>query len=70
MQLKGANIIAHIGEVISYLRDQKTMAIILVEQYFEFAFGLASFISTTFYSFGENFSEINSHDRRASQTLE
>ncbi|MEJ6672272.1 MAG: urea ABC transporter ATP-binding subunit UrtE [Alphaproteobacteria bacterium] len=35
------NIIAQIGEVISYLRSQQTMAIILVEQYFDFAFELA-----------------------------
>ncbi len=35
------NIIAQIGEVISFLRNQKTMAIVLVEQYFDFAFGLA-----------------------------
>lgn len=34
------NIIGHIGEVIQHLRDQKTMAILLVEQYFEFAFNL------------------------------
>ena len=35
------NIISQIGEVISYLREQQSMAIILVEQYFDFAFGLA-----------------------------
>ena len=35
------NIITHIGEVISHLRQQKKMAIVLVEQYFDFAFGLA-----------------------------
>lgn len=35
------NIITHIGEVISHLRKQKQMAIVLVEQYFDFAFGLA-----------------------------
>ena len=35
------NIISQIGEVISYLRGQKAMAIVLVEQYFDFAFGLA-----------------------------
>ena len=35
------NIITHIGEVISHLRQQKKMAIILVEQYFDFAFELA-----------------------------
>jgi len=39
------NIIQQIGQVIEYLRDQGTMAIILVEQYFEFAYGLAD----TFY---------------------
>ncbi|MEM6667118.1 MAG: urea ABC transporter ATP-binding subunit UrtE [Pseudomonadota bacterium] len=35
------NIIQQIGRVIEYLRDQGEMAIILVEQYFEFAYGLA-----------------------------
>lgn len=35
------NIIQQIGRVISYLRDQGEMAIILVEQYFDFAFDLA-----------------------------
>lgn len=35
------NIITQIGEVISYLRDEGNMAIILVEQYFDFAYGLA-----------------------------
>ena len=35
------NIIQQIGKVIEYLRDQGTMAIVLVEQYFDFAFGLA-----------------------------
>ena len=35
------NIIQQIGRVISYLKDQKTMAIVLVEQYFDFAYGLA-----------------------------
>ncbi|MEM8855093.1 MAG: urea ABC transporter ATP-binding subunit UrtE [Pseudomonadota bacterium] len=35
------NIIQDIGRVIAYLRDQKTMAIVLVEQYFSFAYGLA-----------------------------
>ena len=34
------NIIQHIGRVISYLRDEKKMAVILVEQYFDFAYGL------------------------------
>ncbi|MEM8838167.1 MAG: urea ABC transporter ATP-binding subunit UrtE [Pseudomonadota bacterium] len=35
------NIIQQIGKVISYLRDQGEMAIILVEQYFDFAYDLA-----------------------------
>ena len=35
------NIIQQIGRVIEHLRDQGNMAIILVEQYFEFAYGLA-----------------------------
>lgn len=35
------NIIQQIGRVIEHLRDQKTMAILLVEQYFDFAFDLA-----------------------------
>ena len=35
------NIIQQIGRVIEYLRDQGTMAIVLVEQYFDFAYGLA-----------------------------
>ncbi len=35
------NIIQQIGKVIEYLRDQGDMAIVLVEQYFEFAYGLA-----------------------------
>ena len=30
-----------IGEVISHLKSQQQMAIVLVEQYFDFAFGLA-----------------------------
>tara|TARA_B100000686_G_C16307031_1_gene721361 strand:- start:112 stop:711 length:600 start_codon:yes stop_codon:yes gene_type:complete len=38
------NIITHIGEVITHLRQQKQMSIILVEQYFDFAFGLADHI--------------------------
>lgn len=39
------NIIKQIGKVIEYLRDSKSMAIILVEQYFDFAYNLAdSFI--------------------------
>ncbi|MCB1507328.1 MAG: ABC transporter ATP-binding protein, partial [Hyphomicrobiaceae bacterium] len=32
------NIIQQIGRVIDYLRDQGNMAIILVEQYFDFAY--------------------------------
>lgn len=35
------NIIQQIGQVIGYLRDEGKMAIVLVEQYFEFAYGLA-----------------------------
>ena len=35
------NIIQQIGEVIGHLRDQGDMAIVLVEQYFEFAYELA-----------------------------
>ena len=35
------NIIQQIGRVISYLRDQGRMAILLVEQYFDFAYDLA-----------------------------
>ena len=35
------NIIQHIGEVISLLRKRGDMAIVLVEQYFDFAFDLA-----------------------------
>lgn len=35
------NIIQQIGRVISFLRDQGNMAILLVEQYFEFAYELA-----------------------------
>ena len=38
------NIIQQIGRVIGYLKDQGDMAILLVEQYFEFAFGLADHI--------------------------
>lgn len=34
------NIIKQIGDVIKYLRDQGNMAIILVEQFFDFAFDL------------------------------
>ncbi|MGH1423159.1 MAG: urea ABC transporter ATP-binding subunit UrtE [Pseudooceanicola sp.] len=35
------NIIQQIGRVIEYLRDKGDMAIVLVEQYFEFAYALA-----------------------------
>ena len=35
------NIIQQIGRVIALLRDRGDMAIVLVEQYFEFAYGLA-----------------------------
>lgn len=35
------NIIQQIGRVIEYLRDRRHMAIVLVEQYFDFAYGLA-----------------------------
>ena len=35
------NIITQIGEAISHLKSQQTMAIILVEQYFDFVFELA-----------------------------
>ena len=35
------NIIQQIGRVIAHLRDQGQMAIVLVEQYFEFAYDLA-----------------------------
>ena len=35
------NIITQIGEVISHLKSHQQMAIVLVEQYFDFAFGLA-----------------------------
>lgn len=35
------NIIQQIGRVIEYLRDQGDMAILLVEQYFDFAYDLA-----------------------------
>ena len=35
------NIISQIGEVIELLKQQGDMAIILVEQYFDFAFNLA-----------------------------
>ncbi len=40
------NIISHIGKVIAQLRDSGDMAIVLVEQYFDFAFDLAdSFVA-------------------------
>jgi urea transport system ATP-binding protein len=35
------NIIQQIGRVIDFLRGEGTMAIVLVEQYFEFAYDLA-----------------------------
>ena len=35
------NIIQQIGRVIEYLKSKGDMAIVLVEQYFEFAYGLA-----------------------------
>jgi len=35
------NIIQQIGRVIEHLRDEGKMAIVLVEQYFDFAFDLA-----------------------------
>ena len=35
------NIIQQIGRVISFLKDRGDMAIVLVEQYFDFAYGLA-----------------------------
>ena len=38
------NIITLIGEVIDYLKSQKNMAIVLVEQYFDFAFKRADHI--------------------------
>ena len=38
------NIITLIGEVVDYLKSQKNMAIILVEQYFDFAFARADHI--------------------------
>ncbi len=39
------SIIKDIGRAISYLRDQGTMAIVLVEQYFDFARDLADFFA-------------------------
>ncbi|GAA6206832.1 urea ABC transporter ATP-binding subunit UrtE [Cognatishimia sp. WU-CL00825] len=42
------NIIKHIGDVISYLRDEGNMAIVLVEQFFDFAYGLGDeFVTLT-----------------------
>jgi urea transport system ATP-binding protein len=38
------NVIQQIGRVISFLNDQSQMAILLVEQYFEFAYQLADHI--------------------------
>lgn len=38
------NIIQQIGRVIAYLQDKGEMAIILVEQYFDFAYRLADFL--------------------------
>lgn len=38
------NIISHIGDVIRHLRERGDMAIILVEQYFEFAYELADHV--------------------------
>jgi urea transport system ATP-binding protein len=38
------NIIQQIGRVIAYLRDQGEMAILLVEQYFDFGYDLADSI--------------------------
>ena len=35
------SIIQDIGRAITYLRDKGEMAILLVEQYFDFAYGLA-----------------------------
>jgi len=40
------NIIQQIGRVISYLRDQGDIAILLVEQYFDFAFDLGDHFVT------------------------
>ena len=42
------NIIQQIGRVIAQLRDQGDMAVVLVEQYFDFTWGLAdSFYAVT-----------------------
>lgn len=38
------NIIQQIGRVITYLKEQRTMAIVLVEQYFDFAHALADHV--------------------------
>ena len=38
------SIIKQIGEVISYLKKEKKMTIFLVEQYFDFAFGLSDYL--------------------------
>ena len=40
------NIIKQIGDVIRHLRDAGQMAIVLVEQYFDFAFGLGDHFVT------------------------
>src|SRR6056297_2713599 len=40
------NIIQQIGEVISYLRDRGDMAVVLVEQFFDFAYGLGDHFVT------------------------
>lgn len=40
------NIITQIGQVISYLRDRGDMAIVLVEQFFDFAHGLGDHFVT------------------------
>ncbi|MDO6726806.1 urea ABC transporter ATP-binding subunit UrtE [Cognatishimia sp. 1_MG-2023] len=42
------NIIKQIGDVIAYLRDRGDMAIVLVEQFFDFAYGLGdNFVALT-----------------------
>ena len=38
------SIIKQIGEVILYLKKEKKMTIFLVEQYFDFAFGLSDYL--------------------------
>jgi len=40
------SIITQIGEVISYLRDRGDMAVVLVEQFFDFAYGLGDHFVT------------------------